>query len=59
MPIYEYECGKCGEKFELFRPINGDEQEVKCPKCQAENPQRVISRVADCASSESCPSSPT
>lgn len=58
MPIYEYECAKCGEKFELFRPISGDDREVKCPKCQVENPQRVISRMAGGTSCESC-SSPT
>ena len=46
MPIYEYECGKCGEKFELRRSIADSDSEVKCPKCGAENPQRVFSVFA-------------
>lgn len=59
MPVYEYECDKCGSKFEVLRPISGDDREVKCPHCQAENPRWVISRVAGYASGESCFSAPT
>ena len=60
MPIYEYECGKCGEKFELRRSIADSDSEVKCPKCGAENPQRVFSVFALSSSSTACASgSPT
>jgi putative FmdB family regulatory protein len=38
MPIYEYECEKCGDKFEYFLRWGGDEKNVKCPKCGSENP---------------------
>ena len=60
MPIYEYECGKCGEKFELRRSIADSDSEVKCPKCGAENPQRVFSLFAVSSSSAACtPDAPT
>jgi putative FmdB family regulatory protein len=32
MPIYEYECGRCKEVFEIFHKID-EECEVACPKC--------------------------
>ena len=32
MPIYEYECNKCKEIFELFHKID-EECKVACPKC--------------------------
>jgi len=32
MPIYEYECEKCGLKFDLMRKIGGDDG-VSCIKC--------------------------
>ena len=45
MPIYEYECCMCGERFEAFRGINDDDGEVECPVCGEKNPRRVISNV--------------
>ena len=60
MPIYEYECRKCGEKFELRRNIADSDSEVGCPKCGAENPLRVFSVFSTGSSSVACaPSSPT
>ena len=60
MPIYEYECTKCGERFELRRSIADSDSEVKCPKCGAEEPRRVFSVFATGSSSGTCaPSSPT
>lgn len=43
MPIYEYECAKCGARFERLirnarRDVPGD-----CPKCGAPRPVRVLS----------------
>ncbi len=32
MPTYEYECEKCGERFEQFQNINDDPMK-SCPKC--------------------------
>jgi putative FmdB family regulatory protein len=32
MPIYEYECNRCHEIFEIFHKID-DECKVACPKC--------------------------
>jgi len=43
MPIYEYECLKCGQRFELRRLITDSDNNIRCTKCGAEKPQRVIS----------------
>jgi putative FmdB family regulatory protein len=32
MPIYEYQCDRCNEIFEIFHKIE-DECKVACPKC--------------------------
>ena len=50
MPIYEYECQSCGEKFEMFRSISDDDSEIKCPKCGKKNSRRIFSRFATGAS---------
>ena len=32
MPIYEYECGKCGHRFENLQEVN--DPAPCCPKCK-------------------------
>jgi putative FmdB family regulatory protein len=34
MPLYEYSCDDCGERFELIRRAS-DEEPVICPECGA------------------------
>ena len=46
MPIYEYECHKCGERFELRRSMSDSDRDAKCPKCAEENVHRVVSAFA-------------
>ncbi len=41
MPTYEYECSKCGHKFEEFQKMS-DKPVAPCPKCKG-NGQRLIS----------------
>lgn len=43
MPIYEYRCKDCGEKFE--RLIMGEEK-ITCPKCGSENIIKLLSLFA-------------
>ena len=43
MPIYEFECEWCGEKFEKFCNINFDESKICCPMC-AMVAKKVISQ---------------
>ena len=33
MPTYEYECRKCGHRFELFHSIK-DDTAKRCPRCK-------------------------
>jgi len=43
MPIYEYQCGKCGERFEVRQAIGEDGTKLSCPKCGTPNPRRLVS----------------
>ena len=38
MPTYDYECKRCGARFELKRSFN-DNGHVSCPNCQGETQQ--------------------
>jgi len=55
MPIYEYKCENCGEKFEARRNIGDSDTELKCPKCGKREPRSIFSTFS-CGgfSSQSC-----
>ncbi|MFP3880210.1 MAG: FmdB family zinc ribbon protein [Dehalococcoidia bacterium] len=61
MPIYEYQCTRCGEKFEVRQAIGEDGSNLSCPKCNADRPKRIFSSFFSSSSSEtgssevSCP----
>ena len=44
MPLYEYECEKCGEKFEKLM-VWRYADEVACPKCGCKA-ERKIGKIA-------------
>jgi len=43
MPIYEYKCRKCGDKFEKLVRSSASEQQIKCPNCDSDQVERQIS----------------
>ncbi len=43
MPIYEYVCRDCGEKFEKLIRTSTDLSPVKCPDCSSEQVQKKVS----------------
>ncbi|MDD5312175.1 MAG: zinc ribbon domain-containing protein [Dehalococcoidia bacterium] len=49
MPLYEYSCPNCKNKFELLRPISCSDQNAECPKCKSSS-KRTISKFISRAS---------
>jgi len=54
MPIYEYECDKCGEKFELRRGFNDSDSDIQCPKCGEKDARKVFSAFGVASSGGGC-----
>lgn len=46
MPIYEFRCLACSHIFELLSLAQDDTVEVRCPRCEAPEVERVLSRVS-------------
>ena len=44
MPLYEYECKKCGKAFEEL--VKNSSEKVSCPECGGKRVQRLMSKVA-------------
>lgn len=41
MPIFEYQCQRCGKEFEELIRVS---KQVVCPHCGSENVKKLISR---------------
>jgi putative FmdB family regulatory protein len=44
VPIYEFECGDCGERFEEL--VAAGTERTRCPTCDAEGAERRLSSFA-------------
>lgn len=57
MPLYEYECQRCGRLFDDHHRIDESEKGIECPTCGARESKRVFSKFATAWSDRSCSSS--
>ena len=46
MPIYEFRCLSCNHCFELLAVRQDDKMEMKCPNCDNQKVERVLSCVS-------------
>jgi len=53
MPLYEYQCTQCGERFEVRQSIGEDGSTLCCPKCNAGKPKKLISTFSSPGTSSS------
>lgn len=59
MPLYEYACKNCGEKFEELRSLNDADRSNACPKCGSKSARRVMSTFATGSSKTDVGEGPT
>jgi len=45
MPVYEYECGACGHRFEEWQKMS-DKPIQTCPKCKKKKVEKLISATS-------------
>ena len=45
MPVYEYECGSCGKRFDVTQKFS-DPELTECTLCHAANVRKVLSTPA-------------
>ena len=44
MPLFEFICDQCGEKFEEL--VTSSDDKVVCPKCQSDSTRKQMSTFA-------------
>lgn len=50
MPIYEYTCQDCKQRFEARRKMTEGDNPIACPHCGATGARRAVSRFSAFAS---------
>jgi putative FmdB family regulatory protein len=59
MPIYEYQCLECGEKFEKLVRSTNSSAGIECPKCGGQKVEKLLSafgfQTSGSVSDFSCP----
>jgi putative FmdB family regulatory protein len=53
MPIFEYRCNKCNNKFEILHKSSVNQQEIICPNCNSTENQKLFSTFASTGFSSS------
>ena len=53
MPLYEYQCKKCKKKFEKLVSISESGNPVKCPDCDSEETEKLLSTFSATVGSNS------
>lgn len=46
MPLYEFRCQCCGERFEQLIRGSTDDKQIHCPRCQGTQVDRLLSVFA-------------
>ncbi|HEY75593.1 MAG TPA: zinc ribbon domain-containing protein [Thermoflexia bacterium] len=46
MPLYEYVCDDCGERFEALRSMRDADAPIDCPRCGGHRAKRALSLFA-------------
>lgn len=46
MPLYEYECQNCHERFTVLQPVGEGSENVFCPYCDSKEVKKVFSPFA-------------
>ena len=53
MPIYEYRCRRCGKIFEKIQKVNEGGENLECPHCGGQKPEKVLSSFSSSKGTES------
>jgi putative FmdB family regulatory protein len=43
MPIFEYRCENCGNKYDVLHKSSVNQKEVTCPKCNSAKSKKLLS----------------
>lgn len=53
MPLYEYQCRSCRERFEVLQRVGEGGEGLRCPRCSAGEVDRKLSTFAALGGGES------
>lgn len=55
MPLYEYRCGRCSQRFEATQSVHARVEDTACPFCHAREATRLLSSFSSKVSGDHKP----
>jgi putative FmdB family regulatory protein len=43
MPVFEYKCTSCGNKYEIYHPVKENKEDIVCPECKSNKSEKLFS----------------
>ena len=59
MPIYEYKCQKCNDRFALLQSLYPTDHSTECPKCGSKEVKKALSAFSCASANEGTSSAPS
>jgi putative FmdB family regulatory protein len=59
MPLYEYRCGGCGNRFEVLQRLGEEADGLACPRCGASRLEKQYSTFASASAGGAAQSGPS
>lgn len=53
MPVFEYRCLDCNNKYEILHLTKEKEEDIICSKCGSKNYKKLLSKIAKPVSEDS------
>ena len=42
MPMYDYKCNSCGNKFDKLVSFSASDKDIECPKCNKNGSEKLL-----------------
>lgn len=46
MPIFEYQCSECNNKYDIFHKSQSSSEKIECPSCGSDKSKKLFSAFA-------------
>jgi putative FmdB family regulatory protein len=53
MPVFEYKCNACHQKYEIYHKSSVSSEEIECPSCHSKDNKKLFSSFSASVSGDS------
>lgn len=46
MPVYDYKCNDCGNKYDIYFKVRENKEEIECPSCKSKSAKKLMTSAS-------------